>query len=188
MFSNKSMISQPWSGLMPKNNVIQGSVYWTQRKDGSGPLLTTQNKATDNNQKTETRQTPLPPLARNNKIQRGRKSPAKFGAALLSPLCLFLPKLKWPAACLTSILKKPHLMLVLLQGIINSLDNEVKLSRMECFSSPSVTFFTPFPTLYPCSLTCPAEILFCLCALRTYWSQRGMNCIPRAFFSFVRKN
>lgn len=77
-------------------------------------------------------------------------------------------------------------MLVLLQGIINSLDNELKLSRIECFSSPSITF-PHFPPLYRCSPTRPAKILFCLCALRTYWSQRGMNCIPRAFFSFVEK-
>lgn len=44
-------------------------------------------------------------------------------------------------------------MLVLLQGIINSLDNEVKLSRMECFSSPSISLVTRLLPSPP--LSCP---------------------------------
>lgn len=140
----------------------------------------TNQKTRDNSHKTEKYHTAF---LWNNSIQRGRKSQDGFWAALLIPLCLFPPKLKWPAvARLTSILKKPHVMLALLQGRIHSLDNEVKLSGMEHFSSPT------FSSLYSCSLTRPTEILFCLCALRTYWSQHAMNCIPRAFFGFVRKN
>lgn len=50
-------------------------------------------------------------------------------------------------------------MLVLLQGIIHLLDNEVKLSRMESFSSPSITF-PLFPlSILPLLLTSPNPIL-----------------------------
>lgn len=64
---------------------------------------------------------------------------------MLTPLCPLPPKLKRPeAAHMASILKNPHLMLVLPQGIINSLDNEAKLAIMECFLNPSITFVPLF--------------------------------------------
>lgn len=59
-------------------------------------------------------------------------------------------------------------MLVLLQGIINSLDNEVKLSRMECFSSPSITLVTPFPlSILALLLDQPKSYFVCVHCART---------------------
>lgn len=52
MFSNKRVIPQPWSGLMPKNNVKE--VFIEPRERWHWAIVqTTKHKTTDNNHKTE---------------------------------------------------------------------------------------------------------------------------------------
>lgn len=52
MFSNKRVIPQPWSGLMPENNVKE--VFIEPRERWHWAIVqTTKHKTTDNNHKTE---------------------------------------------------------------------------------------------------------------------------------------
>lgn len=128
MFSNKSVIPSPGLAWCPRIMSFKEVFIEARERWNWAIVHGTKQKATDSNHKREKHQTPL--FWGITKF-RGPENPQPYFELLPllpTPLCLFPPKQKCPAAaCLTSILKTPHLMLRILQGIINLLDNEVKL-------------------------------------------------------------